>query len=163
MSGVGYRTRLAVSLLAISGVAILVPSSDAQSPESTFTQPPESTFTLPPPEEFNAIVDRPLFSPDRRPPENASPIEAGSPAAETGADAPRQIVLAGTATDQANRAVAILHNVTQGIQFRVWVGDQVDGWRVKEIRPRMVVLATATEEVTVTLDEPALPAAIEEP
>lgn len=155
MSGVGDRTRLAVSLLAISGVAILVQSSDAQSPEST--------FTLPPPEEFNAIVDRPLFSPDRRPPENASPTEASSPAAETGGDAPRQIVLAGTATDQANRAVAILHDVSQGVQFRVWVGDQVNGWRVKEIRPRMVVLATATEEVTVTLDEPALPAAIEEP
>lgn len=155
MSGVGYRTRLAVSLLAISGVAILVQSSDAQSPEST--------FTLPPPEEFNAIVDRPLFSPDRKPPENASPIEASSPAAETGGDAPRQIVLAGTATDQANRAVAILHDVSQGVQFRVWVGDQVNGWRVKEIRPRMVVLATATEEVTVTLDEPVLPGAIEEP
>ena len=134
---------------------MLVQASNAQSPEST--------FTLPPPEEFNAIVDRPLFSPDRKPPENASPTEASSPAAETDGDAPHQIVLAGTATDQANRAVAILHDVSQGIQFRVWVGDQVDGWRVKEIRPRTIVLATATEEVTVTLDEPALPAATEEP
>jgi hypothetical protein len=155
MSGVGYRTHFAVGLLAISGVAMLVQASNAQSPEST--------FTLPPPEEFNAIVDRPLFSPDRKPPENASPTEASSPAAETDGDAPHQIVLAGTATDQANRAVAILHDVSQGIQFRVWVGDQVDGWRVKEIRPRTIVLATATEEVTVTLDEPALPAATEEP
>ena len=155
MSGVGCRTRFAVSLLAISGLSILGQASDAQSPDST--------FTLPPPEEFNAIVDRPLFSPDRRPPENASSTEASSPAAETGGDAPRQIVLAGTATDQSNRAVAILHDVSQGIQFQVWVGDEVDGWRVKEIRPRMVVLATATDEVTVTLDEPALPAAIEEP
>lgn len=155
MSGVGYGTRFAVSLLAITGAAMLVQSSDAQSPEST--------FTLPPPDEFNAIVDRPLFSPDRRPPEDASPAEATSPAPDTGADAPHQIVLAGTATDQANRAVAILHDVSQGVQFRVWVGDRVDGWRVKEIRPRTVVLATATEEVTVTLDEPVLPAAIEEP
>jgi hypothetical protein len=154
MSKVGRSTRFA-ALLALSAMATLGRASEAQSPESA--------FTLPPPEEFNSIVDRPLFSPDRRPPENAAPAETSSPASETDAEAPHQIVLAGTATDQANRAVAILHDVSQGTQFQVWVGDQVDGWRVKEIRPRMIVLATTTEEVTVTLDEPALPPAVEEP
>jgi hypothetical protein len=115
-------------------------------------------FSLPPIEDFSAIVDRPLFSPDRRPPPETS--EAGEPAAAPeGSDSDdRQLVLAGTATDQSERAVAILHDVSQGVQYRVWVGDQVAGWKVKAIRPRALVLGTTTQEVTVTLDEPAIPA-----
>ena len=79
-------------------------------------------------------------------------------AAEGSSSGERQIVLAGTATDQSERAVAILHEVSQGVQFRVWVGDEIAGWTVKAIRPRALVLGTATQEVTVTLDEPAIPA-----
>ena len=65
--------------------------------------------------------------------------------------------MAGTATDQSARAVAILHDVAQGVQFRVWVGDEVQGWTVKAIKPRTLVLGTETQEVTVTLDEPVVP------
>jgi general secretion pathway protein N len=116
------------------------------------------SFSLPPIDDFNAVVDRPLFSPERRPPPETSQEGEPAAAAEESSDGERQIVLAGTATDQSKRAVAILHDVSQGVQFRVWVGDDVAGWTVKAIRPRALVLGTATQEVTVTLDEPAIPA-----
>jgi len=124
---------------------------------SAAAQEDEPVFSLPPLEDLGAIVDRPLFSEDRRPPaEDQS--EAPAAASDPSGSAERQVVLAGTATDQSERAVAILHDVSQGVQFRVWVGDEVEGWTVKAIRPRAVVLGTATHEVTVTLDEPAVPA-----
>lgn len=116
----------------------------------------ESSFVLPPLEEFGAIVERPLFSPDRKPLATASAPEAGDQPAD-GGSAGGQLLLAGTATDQGDRAVAILHDVAQGTQYRVWVGDQVAGWTVQAIRPREIVLANATRQVTVTLDEPAFP------
>jgi hypothetical protein len=112
-------------------------------------------FALPPLSELDAIVDRPLFSQDRRPHE-APPTDASTTRNES-PSADRKIVLAGTATDQSARAVAILHDVAQGVQFRVWVGDEVQGWTVKAIKPRTLVLGTETQEVTVTLDEPVVP------
>jgi hypothetical protein len=124
---------------------------------SASAQDAAAVFSLPPLEEFGAIVDRPLFSPDRRPPADQVESEAPVASSEPSGSAERQIVLAGTATDQSERAVAILHDLSQGIQFRVWVGDEIEGWTVKAIEPRAVVLSTATQEVTVTLDEPAVP------
>ena len=125
---------------------------------SAAAQDAEPIFSLPPLEELSAIVDRPLFSEDRRPPVDESQSVAPAASTQPSDTAEREIVLAGTATDQSERAVAILHDVSQGVQFRVWVGDQIDGWTVKAIMPRAVVLSTSTEEVTVTLDEPAVPA-----
>jgi len=126
-------------------------------PVNALAQETPGAFSLPPIDAFNAIVDRPLFSPDRSPPPEMSEAGEPAPAPEGASSDERQLVLAGTATDQSQRAVAILHDVSQGVQFRVWVGDEVGGWKVKAIKPRVLVLGTATEEVTVTLDEPALP------
>ena len=125
---------------------------------SAAAQEAEPVFSLPPLEDLSAIVDRPLFSQDRRSPADQMQTDAPAAASEPSDSGEREIVLAGTATDQSERAVAILHDVSQGVQFRVWVGDEIEGWTVKAIRPRAVVLGTATEEVTVTLDEPAVPA-----
>jgi general secretion pathway protein N len=120
-------------------------------------QESHASFSLPPVNDLSAIVDRPLFSPERRPPPDDTNQTDQPVAAAESLAGERQLVLAGTATDQSKRAVAILHDLSQSIQFRVWVGDEVDGWTVKAIRPRALVLGTATQEVTVTLDEPAIP------
>ena len=125
---------------------------------SAAAQEAEPVFSLPPLEDLSAIVDRPLFSQDRRSPDDQMQADAPAEASEPSGSGEREIVLAGTATDQSERAVAILHDVSQNVQFRVWVGDEVEGWTVKAIKPRAVVLGTATQEVTVTLDEPAVPA-----
>jgi hypothetical protein len=136
----------------------LIASLVIGSPTAVSAQETPGAFSLPPLEDFSAIVDRPLFSPDRRPPTETSEVGEAAVAAEGPSSGESQIVLAGTATDQSERAVAILHEVSQGVQFRVWVGDEIGGWTVKAIRPRALVLGTATQEVTVTLDEPAIPA-----
>jgi hypothetical protein len=136
----------------------LIASFVIANPTAVSAQETPESFSLPPLEDFSAIVDRPLFSPDRRPPPETSQVGEPAVAAEGSSSGERQIVLAGTATDQSERAVAILHEISQGVQFRVWVGDEIAGWTVKAIRPRALVLGTATQEVTVTLDEPAIPA-----
>ena len=124
--------------------------------QTSSAQSVSNSFELPPLDAFGAIVERPLFSPDRRPAATAAAPEADSqPSDESGVQG--QILLAGTATDQGDRAVAILRDVTQGTQFRVWVGDQVGGWTIYAIKPREIVLENAKRQVTVTLDEPALP------
>ena len=137
---------------------VLVSVALAIGARSAAAQETEPVFSLPPLEDLNAIVDRPLFSQDRRSPADRGEPEVPAVASEPTGSAERELVLAGTATDQSERAVAILHDLSQGVQFRVWVGDEVEGWTVKAIEPRAVVLGTATQEVTVTLDEPAVPA-----
>jgi len=117
-----------------------------------------NSFELPPPDAFNAIIERPLFSRDRRPVATAAEPDTGG-AGAVSSDAEGQIFLSGTATDQGDRAVAILRDMAQGTQFRVWVGDQVGGWTIQAIRPREVILENAKRQVTVTLDAPAFPEA----
>lgn len=144
------RPKRPLTAVALMSVALAAGAGSLAAQES------EPVFSLPPLTDLEAIVEKPLFSPDRRAPDDigqpAPPAAASEPSGE------REIVLAGTATDQADRAVAILHDVSQGVQFRVWVGDEIEGWTVKAITPRAVVLGTTTQEVTVTLDEPAVPA-----
>lgn len=120
-------------------------------------------FSLPALTEFWAIVERPLLAPSRRPSDVTA--EATDPAAsgEDSTDAPAQVMLVGTATDQRTRAVAILRNSANATEFRVWVGDTVGAWHVKAIRPRAITLGTADVEVSVTLDEPIVPDAPEQP
>lgn len=138
-------------LLSVVGASLPSGTSGAQSVSNS--------FELPPLDAFGAIVERPLFSPDRRPLATASEPDPDSAQADV-VEPEGQVLLAGTATDQGERAVAILHDVAQGTQFRVWVGDQVGGWTVQAIKPREVILENAKRQVTVTLDEPAFPEAI---
>lgn len=148
MTSIGFLARL---LVPAASLALAAPGIGT-------AQESQELFSLPPVNDLGAIVDRPLFSPERRPPlDDANPMDQPVAAAEGPEGGESQLVLAGTATDQSERAVAILHDLSQSSQFRVWVGDEVQGWTVKAIRPRTLVLGTATQEVTVTLDEPAIP------
>lgn len=138
---------------ALAGVAAIcaVESSIVSAQDS------EAEFVLPPIEEFSPIIERPLFTPGRRPPEGDVEESVQAPVDDTATESPQQFVLAGTATDQSERAVAILHDSASGVDFRVWVGDEIGGWIVKAIEPRAIVLVDETREVTVTLDEPDVP------
>jgi general secretion pathway protein N len=146
-------TRSPVWLLALSAWLSLAAYGVAVAQETS------ELFSLPPLNDLSATVDKPLFSPERRPPPDAQQSNQPAAASEPSEGSDRQLALAGTATDQSERAVAILHDLSQSTQFRVWVGDEVQGWTVKAIRPRALVLGTATQEVTVTLDEPTIPPA----
>ena len=154
--------RFGLNLVAV-GVLIATMSPSAHGQDPSGEQDPSgpeadltSDFRLPPTEEFDVIIERPLFAKDRRPVADTA-AAAPEPAEDTSPEAPLQIVLAGTATDQGNRAVAILQDVSQGSAFRVWVGDEVGGWTVKAIEPRAIILGHGGLEISVTLDEPAVP------
>jgi hypothetical protein len=149
-------SRLGQNLVVLGVLLVtMLPPARGQSPsdpEAELT----TDFRLPPVEEFDVIIERPLFAKDRRPVAGADTSPAEPPAEDTGM-AVQQVVLAGTATDQRNRAVAILQDVAQGSAFRVWVGDEIAGWTVKSIQPREIVLVHDGQEISVTLDEPAVP------
>lgn len=137
-------------------LAILALPAAAQEGETT-TPSAAPAFALPPLDQLNAIIERPLFLRGRRPLESPEPEPAEAeetPVPEAGA----QMILAGIATDQAERAVAIIQDVNSGASFRAWIGDEVAGWRIETIRPRVVILVRGVEEVEVSLDEPAWPA-----
>ena len=147
------------SMKCLRGAALAAAFLTAAGSAAQAQQDSDATFVLPPLEELGAIVDRPLFARDRRPVETGDTDSAPAASGEEAAEPSSQILLAGTAIDQLNRAVAILHDVSRGIDFRVWVGDEVGGWTIKAIKRRMIVLTADMQEAIVTLDEPALPAA----
>lgn len=108
-------------------------------------------FLLPPLDEFWAIVERPLLAPSRRPNDTTILVP------EDGADPKPQFLLVGTATDQGDRAVAIIRNLASSTEFQVWIGDTFGGWQVKAIAPRSLILVNAGVETSITLDEPLVP------
>lgn len=88
---------------------------------------------------FMAALDRPLFSPTRKPP--AKPEPAAAIVADTLSDV-RVLGLysSGTAGGAIVRA--------EGKVRRVRPGDSLGGWTVKEVRPRDLVLARGDEQRT---------------
>ena len=103
---------------------------------------------LPPMNSFSAIVDRPLFSPSRRPAQN-SPGPAG-PAVES------RYRLLGVLNVGA-RKKAFVADGTRRVE--VFEGDMLDGWRVKEVGVNRVLLTSPTGEAAIKLK----PAAAAEP
>lgn len=107
-------SRQHLPLLALAALLLTATGSAAQEQQGS-----EAAFELPPLEGFRAIVERPLFARDRRP---AAVGDIDAHAADPGegaTEAAAQILLAGTAIDQFNRTVAILHDSSRGIDFRV--------------------------------------------
>lgn len=111
-------------------------------------------FTLPPLDEFWAIVERPLLARSRRPNDVPGLVETDP---ENAARSAGQFLLVGTSTDQGDGAVAIVRDLATSTEFRVWMGDMVGGWQVKEINPRGLILVNAGVETSVTLEEPLVP------
>lgn len=95
---------------------------------------------LPPLASYGAIVDRPLFSPARRPPPGA---EAGS-----GVSIESRYRLLGVVANGPRRTALI----ADGAQRReITVGDVIDGWTVKEIGPDRVDLSSPAGEAALKL------------
>lgn len=101
---------------------------------------------------FDAMVERPLFSPTRRPPPpppsplalpTALPIQAPPPPAPN-------LTLSGVISGGGS-GVALLRRPQDQAPVRVAPGGQIDGWTVAEIRPRAVVLRRDARSVTVEL------------
>jgi hypothetical protein len=97
---------------------------------------------LPPLNAFAAILDRPLFNSERRPPQREAPI-VNLPTETHEPQAPI-FRLVGTVR-QGGRTYGL---VTEGEGHdveRVTVGDALDGWRVDEVTGDLLVITRAGE------------------
>jgi hypothetical protein len=110
--------------------------------------PPAVLTALPPLTSFSATVERPLFSPSRRPP-------PGTGAAPGPPVASRYRLLGVVASGPKKRAF-----VADGARhIDIAEGDLLDGWRVKQIGTDSVLLSSPEGESILKLK----PAAIESP
>jgi hypothetical protein len=100
-------------------------------------------------------VSRPLFAPSRsRPPEVvAESAEAAPPPPPP----PPSFALLGVVRD-GGRAIALVRNVTDGMSFRVEVGDTIGGWQVAGVEATSIRLERAdgtSRTVHLREDKPA--------
>jgi general secretion pathway protein N len=95
---------------------------------------------------LSATRDRPLFSPDRRPP---APPPPPPPAPEAAPPAPPDVTLLGIVVDR-ERARAIVRSGTAKIE-RVQIGDDISGWKVSQIEGRRLLLSLDDRLATFTL------------
>jgi len=92
-------------------------------------------------ERFRAIVERPLFSPTRRPP----PSQAAEPD-----ERPRQFQLKGVVVS-AREQYALIVSQSTGKSYNVRTGDVVEGWRVERITGESAALSKDGVETLVRL------------
>jgi hypothetical protein len=132
-----------------------VPARDpAMSPAEL---PGELTLArLPPIDSFTAIVERPLFSPSRRPPlPIAAPVEEAEPAEPeplpeaTSAPAMRFVGTIG----QGGAMTALIVREGHDVVDKLRVGDEVDGWRVSRVTASQLVIEHEAERLVLTVLE----------
>jgi len=103
---------------------------------------------FPPPTAYEEIVERPLFSKDRRPP----PAPAAG-TSRTSTVAVPQYELEGTVLSPGG-SFAILHNRRQRELQRLGLGDRLDAWTVAEIGEGWLRLEHGDRSARLQLDLP---------
>lgn len=119
LAGVVYRqvqTEPPVPIAAAGGEAAPLPAL-----------PDQPSFTMPPLDTFAAVVERPLFSPTRRPPEEGTvTIDVSEPELE--------ITLVGVIIS-AEEQIAIIKPKDGSRLARLSLGDDYQGWTLDSIEP----------------------------
>lgn len=87
---------------------------------------------------LSTTLERPLFSPSRRPPAPPPPPVAQAPAPPAPPSPPPNLILFGVVMDGEN-ARAVLRAGAKVV--RAQIGDEIDGWKVSQIEGRKVVLS----------------------
>jgi len=146
---------LAAGALCVAALAIwpwlVPPIPEPRALATPPAAPAAPTLTaLPPLASFAATIERPLFSPSRRPAANAP--AAAAPAAES------RYRLIGIVVSGTKKTAFIADS---GRRAPIGVGDAFDGWTVKEIGQDRVTLASPSGEMVLKLKpappEPAKP------
>jgi hypothetical protein len=105
---------------------------------------------------LSATRDRPLFSVSRRPPIVAAPIAAPPPQKEALAPPPPEqplLTLVGTIVSR-KASFAILQGSNTEAISRLRVGQENDGWRVRGIGLRSIVVEKGEQSVELDLPRP---------
>ncbi len=105
--------------------------------------PPELQFAMAAIEDFESVLERPLFSPSRRP----APIEEG---AATAVDQDFDYTLKGVLIDNEARIALLYHKGGAGT-VRQAEGTKIDGWLLKEVEGDFIVVERNGEERIVEL------------
>ncbi len=137
---------------------MLEPSTEAAAkgltavPTTLPALPPEPQFSMLPIEDFQAILERPIFSPSRRPP-SAESIDSVELPATTG---DVSFVLKGILIDEDERT-ALFRSKDSDKLVRLGEGDKIEGWTLVRIEADQVVFASGEIERVLqpTFDPPA--------
>lgn len=106
---------------------------------------PPPSFSRPPLEFYRAVVERPLFSMERRPEKDAA--DGG---------VPMELSLVGVAISPEGKTALLKSK--KGLTTRAPVGEWVEGWKVEEIKPDQVLLRRGHRSMPVLLERwPARP------
>lgn len=103
---------------------------------------------------FRAMVERPLFSPTRRPPPPPPPALAPLAAPPVALPPPAPALSLSGVIAGGGGGVALLRRPQDAAPVPVALGGRIDGWTVAEIRPRSIVLRRDDRSVTVDLPQP---------
>lgn len=111
--------------------------------------PPEAVLSLPALELFSALVERPVFSPTRRPEEEEA--EESEPTQEP-VSKPPNFSLAGIVISEKGRFVVAVQQGRKGGVVRVGEGRSIDGWKVARIEPDRAVFQRGETENLMVLE-----------
>ena len=134
----------AVLLLYLT-TAALAADAPAQDLHGVTLSNPLATLSM---ERLSATLNRPLFSPSRRPP--ALPVGRGPEPAPAAPPPPPSLVLSGVVMDGESAHVVVLVGAERRI-LRAQIGDEIDGWKVSQIEGRTLVLSLGGRFATFTL------------
>ena len=143
--GIALSLSLPGNCVLALGFAIFVTGANAQSKDPS-AGTPVNPLQARPLAALSATRDRPLFSPDRRPP---APPPAPVAAAPPPPAPPPDVTLLGVVVDR-DRARAIVRSGSAKIE-RVQIGDNIGGWKVSQIEGRRLLLALDGREAAFTL------------
>jgi hypothetical protein len=144
-----FRLTASVALLlSLATVALGADAADpAPDPAAAKPLNPLAVHSL---ESLSTTIDRPLFSPSRRPPPPPAVQVAEPPAPPPPPPPPPNIVLVGVVMD-GDSARAMIRSGTEQKILRAQIGDEVGGWKVSQIEGRRVVLSLDDRFATFTL------------
>jgi hypothetical protein len=133
---------LLVSVLASDATAV----AEENQPSPAAVSNPVAAQSL---DQLSATLDRPLFSPTRRPPAPPPPV-AQVVAPPPPPPPPPNLVLFGVVID-GEGARAVVRAGADKKLLRAQIGDEIDGWKVSQIEGRKVVLSLDGRFATFTL------------
>jgi hypothetical protein len=102
-------------------------------------------------DKLSTTLDRPLFSPSRRPPlPPPPPVLQATPPAAPPPQQPPNLMLFGVVMDGED-ARAVVRTEADKKMLRARIGDEIDGWKVSQIDRRKVVISQDGRFATFTL------------
>jgi hypothetical protein len=131
----------------------LVPEAGSAPPPGKPSPPTPEISALPPQSTFSAIIDRPLFSPSRRP-------VPGAGSAKGGAGIEGRYRLLGLVVSETVRRAWLAEGARS---FEIGEGDKLDGWTVAHIEQDRLVLSSPSGQAVLALRRPVEESAGKEP